>query len=227
VPAGERHRGHLSESPVGSLVDVGTLGTDGPRRARVQVAATRRSSAVAVATLLTAGALALLGAGPVSAHASLVRADPADGSTVATAPSRVTLTFDENVRAPAVIVVTDSDGRRVSTGTAQALDNTAATAVTISQGGTYTIAFRVVSADGHPAAGRTAFRVTAGATSSPVSSAQPSTGAQAGATADGAQPRRRTWFISSIAGAALLGGLALLTHGRRGSPRAGRARDSA
>jgi methionine-rich copper-binding protein CopC len=206
---------------------VGTLGTDGPRRARVQVAATRRSSAVAVATLLTAGALALLGAGPVSAHASLVRADPADGSTVATAPSRVTLTFDENVRAPAVIVVTDSDGRRVSTGTAQALDNTAATAVTISQGGTYTIAFRVVSADGHPAAGRTAFRVTAGATSSPVSSAQPSTGAQAGATADGAQPRRRTWFISSIAGAALLGGLALLTHGRRGSPRAGRARDSA
>ncbi len=37
----------------------------------------------------------LLGAGAAQAHNSLQSTDPADGSTVATAPERVTLTFDE------------------------------------------------------------------------------------------------------------------------------------
>src|SRR5438309_2258493 len=63
-------------------------------------------------------AVALLGpAQAASAHASLTSSDPADGSVVATAPTRVSLTFSENVLTSLNSVrVFDANGRRVDKG---------------------------------------------------------------------------------------------------------------
>ena len=75
---------------------------------RLSGAAPNRLAAVLASALVLGAGLLLVvvGAAPASAHASLVRSSPADESSVATGPSRVKLTFDENIRMPSVILVT-------------------------------------------------------------------------------------------------------------------------
>ena len=70
---------------------------------------TRQAAAALVATVSLL-ALVVYGDGPAAAHASLVGATPADGSTVRSAPARITLRFDENIRTPAVVIVAGPDG---------------------------------------------------------------------------------------------------------------------
>ena len=125
----------------------------------------RASARVAVAALAvaTASLLLLAGAGPAEAHARLVRAVPGNGSTLETAPSRVTLVFDEEMRPPSAIVVTGPTGVEVQHGTVAVADNTATVAVQVTAPGTYRVAFRVVSADGHPVTGETTFGFRYGA----------------------------------------------------------------
>jgi methionine-rich copper-binding protein CopC len=119
----------------------------------------RRSLAV-----LIAGAVVLLAAAPASAHASLVRTSPADGSTVATAPRTVSLTFSENVGS-AFVAVTAPDGSPVRTSRVRSVDEkVSASVASTDQRGTYTLAYRVVSADGHPISGTVAFTTTTGRT---------------------------------------------------------------
>jgi copper transport protein len=109
-------------------------------------------STLARAALAAAGAtLALVAvpAAPASAHASLVRSSPADGSTVTSAPSRVTLTFDDAITRAAV-VVTDSTGHRVDRGATRVVGTVAAVGVRLTDAGRYSISYRVVSDDQHP-----------------------------------------------------------------------------
>jgi copper transport protein len=117
-------------------------------------------SRLALAVLL--GCLALLGAAaPAAAHAQLVSTDPSDGALLDTAPSEVTLTFDEPVRLTAQeITVYDAEGATVAstartTGTEVviALDDPATLR------GTYVVGWFVVSADGHPISGSLTFSV--------------------------------------------------------------------
>ncbi|WP_230195306.1 copper resistance protein CopC [Streptomyces sp. NBC_00080] len=108
--------------------------------------------------------LLLLGGGPVSAHAALRGADPADGSVVKTAPDAITLTFTESVGLlDDSFRVFDPDNRRVDTGRAGHADGRADTArikLPAKLGtGTFTVAWRVVSADSHPIAGAFTFSV--------------------------------------------------------------------
>ncbi len=58
-----------------------------------------RRAAVAVALLLTAFVVSAVRAGPADAHATLVRTDPAFGTSLAVAPDTVQLVFDEEVAA--------------------------------------------------------------------------------------------------------------------------------
>ncbi|MDQ1598796.1 MAG: copper resistance protein [Actinomycetota bacterium] len=153
------------------------------------------------AVLAITGGLAGLVAAPASAHAHLVRAVPGDGATVTTAPARVRLVFDENMRTPAALVVTGPSGTRVDQGTVRVLDNTASVRVAVTAAGRYTVAIRVVSADGHPVSAQTSFRFTPGGSAQP-GSAQPA--ADGGGFSQGR-------VIGIVAGAALLAGLALLT----------------
>jgi methionine-rich copper-binding protein CopC len=107
----------------------------------------------------------VLGAGPASAHAALVGTDPEDGSTLATAPSAITFTFNENVSRRAQVAVAAPDGTQVDVGRIRAVDRTVtATVPDVDQRGTYSASYRVISADGHPVTGTVTYDVTAGRT---------------------------------------------------------------
>ncbi|MET0953299.1 MAG: copper resistance CopC family protein [Aeromicrobium sp.] len=116
--------------------------------------------------LLRGGLLALvalvLGMAPAGAHAALVGSDPEDGATLATAPRAVTLTFSENV-GNGQLVATAPDGSTVDVSGARASDRTlTATLDDVDQRGTFTLAYRVLSADGHPVSGTIRYDVTSG-----------------------------------------------------------------
>jgi copper transport protein len=94
-----------------------------------------------------------------SAHASLVSADPADGSVLATAPKTVQLRFNEPVT-PAVISLIDSSGKTRGDVGVQAVDRTIT--MTLPENlprGTQVVSYRIVSADGHPVGGALVFSI--------------------------------------------------------------------
>ncbi|MFF9059190.1 copper resistance CopC/CopD family protein [Streptomyces sp. NPDC014882] len=119
--------------------------------------------------MLLGTALVLLllgGAGQASAHAALRDADPADGSVLATAPRGITLTFTESVGLiDDGFRVFDPRNGRVRTGEPQHADGRSDTVrVTLPARlgtGTFTVAWRVVSADSHPIAGAFTFSIGA------------------------------------------------------------------
>ena len=122
--------------------------------------------------------LLLLGtAGTASAHAALESTDPADGSVVKSAPRSVTLTFSESVALlDDSFRVYDPDNRRVRTSSAHhAKDagDTASVTLPAKLGtGTFTVAWRVVSADSHPVSGAFTFSIgKPSATTTPITTA--------------------------------------------------------
>ncbi len=120
---------------------------------------------VVLRVALLSFALLLMGSGPASAHASLVGSDPADGATLAAAPSAITFTFNENIGNPAYIAVTAPNGSKVDVGDVRAIDNkVTATLPDVDQKGRYTASYRVVSADGHPVEGTIHYSSTTGRT---------------------------------------------------------------
>ncbi|MEU3662688.1 copper resistance protein CopC [Streptomyces sp. NPDC032940] len=117
--------------------------------------------------MLLAALLVLIllgGAGPASAHAALRSTDPGDGAVLRRAPGTVTLTFTESVglRDDSFRVL-DPGGHRVRTEDAGHADGRSDTARVTLPGklaeGTYTVAWRVVSADSHPVSGAFTFSV--------------------------------------------------------------------
>ncbi|MEV7396444.1 copper resistance CopC family protein [Aeromicrobium sp. NPDC092404] len=110
-------------------------------------------------------ALLLVGSGPASAHASLVGSDPEDGASLPTSPSTFAFTFNENVGNPAYVSVTAPNGSKVDVSAVRAVDNrVTATVADAGQKGRYTVAYRVVSADGHPVEGTIRYSTTTGRT---------------------------------------------------------------
>lgn len=107
---------------------------------------------VAVVTLLGATAV-------VSAHASLLRSTPVDGTVVGQALAHVTLTFSEPVT-PLVLKLTRPNGESVRlvgtpSGAVVGVDLPANDMAE----GTYLLSWRVVSSDGHPVGGVLTFSV--------------------------------------------------------------------
>ncbi|NUR85236.1 MAG: copper resistance protein CopC [Nonomuraea sp.] len=143
-------------------------------------------------------------AGPALAHDSLKSSDPAKGSTV-TSLDEVKLDFTSSVKLPTVLV-RDAGGAAFQTGSPE-LDGT-----TVRQalkdtlpGGKYTVAYRVVSSDGHPIEGEIPFTVKAAAAApSPAGSAV--SDADAGSSQapvkkeEAAAPSFPVWLIIAIGG---------------------------
>jgi copper resistance protein C len=103
---------------------------------------------------------------PASAHATLIGSDPKDGATVLRLPNDVELEFSEEVGSPAFVEVKAADGTNVSSGDPEVLGATVTQPLTAAgPAGAYTIAYRVVSADGHPISGELTFDVTTGSSS--------------------------------------------------------------
>ncbi|RSN97838.1 transporter [Streptomyces sp. WAC 05379] len=105
------------------------------------------------------------GTGPASAHAALRATDPEDGSVLKSAPRDITLTFTESVGLlEDSFRVLDPDGRRLRTGEPEHARGGGAETATVTlpaklAEGTYTVAWRVVSADSHPVSGAFTFSV--------------------------------------------------------------------
>jgi copper transport protein len=118
-----------------------------------------RLLAVAFAAVLSA----LASPAPAAAHAVLVETQPANGTVLGAWPDRVFLRFNEPVDASlGALRVYDSDADRADSGRTSRPD---AQTVAIELGsnplarGTYTVAWRVVSADSHPIHGAFVFSV--------------------------------------------------------------------
>ncbi|GGZ84998.1 copper resistance CopC/CopD family protein [Streptomyces bluensis] len=104
------------------------------------------------------------GAGTASAHAAFRDSDPKDGVVLKSAPRQVTLTFTESVSLlDDSIRVLDPENRAVETGEPSRVgkrsDTVRATLPAGLDDGTYTIAWRVVSADSHPVSGALIFSI--------------------------------------------------------------------
>ncbi|MFD7995630.1 copper resistance CopC/CopD family protein [Streptomyces mexicanus] len=145
--------------------------------------------------------LLLAGAGPAAGHAALRSLDPADGTVLPSAPRALTLTFTESVGLlDDTFRLFGPDGRRVRTDPAEHAPGRADTArVAFPAGlgrGTFTVAWRVVSADSHPVSG--AFTFSVGSPSA----------APAVATGRAEDPLTRA--LHGLARAAAYGGAALL-----------------
>jgi len=127
----------------------------------------RATIPAAVALLVVAAAILFLAA-PGAGHHALVSVSPAAGSTVEAAPAVVDLSFDQ----PAVALGTEvrvigPGGTSVSTDPAALAGSTVSVRLTDERpAGTYTVQWRVTSAEGHPLTGTFHFTATrsAGAT---------------------------------------------------------------
>ncbi|MFC8848032.1 MULTISPECIES: copper resistance protein CopC [unclassified Micromonospora] len=172
----------------------------------------RTRTASALAAVLTV--LLLAPASPAAAHNSLLAATPAQDARLTAAPTAVTLRFLERLNPEfTTIVLSDAGRQKVPTG-APAVDGAAGT-VTIDQplaNGTYTVAYRVVSTDGHPVQGSYRFTVDdpaapAASTAAAGTAAPASPVSAAGATDDGpsvALLAAGAAVVVAVAGAAVL-----------------------
>lgn len=123
-------------------------------------------SLLAAAALVALLAAQLLSATTAFAHDALISSAPADGAQVARSPAVVTLTFNGPVITQfAQLTVTGPDGAGRQSGTPE-VSGTTVTQPLTEQGpaGTYEVAWRVVSADGHPISGVFSYVVTTGPT---------------------------------------------------------------
>ncbi|MEU7704432.1 copper resistance CopC/CopD family protein [Streptomyces nodosus] len=147
------------------------------------------------------------GAAPASAHAALLGSDPAQGSVVDTAPTRVTLTFSEQVAFSGnSLRVLDPKGQRVDTGKPF---NTTGTVygVKVRTGlarGTYTVTYQVVSADSHPVAGAFTFSIGAPSATTVSPTEQAAGGGVVGGLYGFARYVSYTGFILLVGGAAFV-----------------------
>jgi copper transport protein len=132
------------------------------------VAAARLIGCVRTALLVATGALVapfvLIGplAEPAGAHATLIGTNPTDDELLDAAPDAVELQFDEGVElTDDSIEVIGPDGGRVHGGSVETAEGDSVLRAPIDgdQRGTYTVAWRVTSADSHTISGSFVFHV--------------------------------------------------------------------
>jgi copper transport protein len=100
-----------------------------------------------------------LSSSAASAHASLARAEPADGAMLAETPKALKLTFNEPVSVLVIRLIGPSG--EVVAPTAAAENNVVTITPPQLRRGTHVLSWRVVSADGHPVGGSFVFSIGA------------------------------------------------------------------
>ncbi|MGH3933102.1 MAG: copper resistance CopC family protein [Pseudonocardiaceae bacterium] len=122
------------------------------------------------ALLIVAGWALLISTGTATAHNSLIASDPPDGASLATAPARVSLTFDLPVQPGfTTVTVTGPDGNQWQAGAPN--EDGAVVSVPVQPlgpTGEYLIGYQVLGADSHPVRGAVRFILTAPGTGSPA-----------------------------------------------------------
>jgi methionine-rich copper-binding protein CopC len=120
---------------------------------------------------------AVTGAGAASAHATRVATDPVENSELSQAPQKVSATFNETLQPQfAAMTVVGPDGNLWSAGDPQVAGAVVSVGVQpLGPSGTYTVNYRVTSADGHVVSGSWSFRLTVASTGTPGPSASATT----------------------------------------------------
>jgi methionine-rich copper-binding protein CopC len=148
----------------------------------VNTRTTLRGAAVGLVATLAL----LLGASPAFAHAEFESSDPADGASLATGPSTVSVTFSDTMQQGFnELTVIGPDGTtHYENGEVLADGDTVSVGVNpLGPAGRYQIGYRVLSDDGHPVSGSVAFTLTA---PGPAAAQLASSAAAAPAPADAA-----------------------------------------
>ncbi|MGW7531014.1 copper resistance CopC family protein [Amycolatopsis sp. NPDC054798] len=160
----------------------------------------------ALAAIACALSAAAFTGSTAEAHSFLESSTPAPGSSVASAPARVSLTFNEPLDSGfAELTVLGPDGTTHWEAAAPTTSGAVVSAPVkpLGPAGKYTVKYRIVSADGHPVSGSYSFTLTkAGAGAAPPSPAPPATPA-AQATADDNLP---AWVWIAAAAVLLIAG---------------------
>lgn len=135
-----------------------------------------RILATAVLALL---GLPLAGPAPAHAHASLVSTDPEQGAVLDALPGRVEFVFSEPMDPTAYVVVTAPDGSALAVGDPEVDGATITQEVADGGEGTYVMAVKAVSKDGHPLTGRVDFAVGESSATTPTEEPAPEPAASA------------------------------------------------
>ncbi len=162
-------------------------------------------------SVLVALVAALWGVSTALAHAHYVSSDPGNGATVATPPTSVTVTFDDDLDpAATTITVLGPSGQTVSAGQTQistSAPKVATVAISPAGDGTYTVKWHAVSDDDKAVTeGTFTFAVGSGGTANQVA---PATGRGAGSAG--------VVLLTAVGGLAALALGALARHSRRGA----------
>ncbi|WP_157987657.1 copper resistance CopC family protein [Jiangella endophytica] len=121
----------------------------------------RRLIGVAALAAAPVAGLSLFAAPAAVAHDQLVASTPEDGGTVSTPLTAVELVFSNAIPGEFVqVAVTDAAGATFQDGAPQTAGDTVTQTVQQLPDGAYTIAYRVVSSDGHPIEGTVGFTVS-------------------------------------------------------------------
>ncbi|HTJ88633.1 MAG TPA: copper resistance protein CopC [Acidocella sp.] len=115
--------------------------------------------------LLTASVLlaSLAGLSPAFAHAFLVKAEPAVGSTVSTAPAQLLMTYTEGLEVPFCAVTVTSVSGTIVNGKPHAVpghNNEMSVPLHITAPGTYRVTWHAVAVDTHHTQGSFEFTVS-------------------------------------------------------------------
>jgi copper resistance protein C len=145
-------------------------------------------------------------AGPASAHTELVSSSPAEGASLATAPTQIQLTFGEPVTLPPDPVrVVGRDGARWRLGTPSVAGGVVTVPVTPAGGAqAYTLTWKVVAKDGDNVTGTLSFTLTA-----PASAQAPPSTTAAPIAVDPIGIPGWVWILVAVGGVVAAGVVAL------------------
>lgn len=165
------------------------------------------ASLVAMVCLIT-------GAGVAGAHSELLGSEPAADSQLSASPTQVTLSFNQTIDQNfAFLGVTSDDGRQWAMSEPMVNGQEASVGlVSALPPGRYTVAYRVVSQDGHPIQGTYVFALASGVATTTADPTPPSALAALPPDDAEAEPSRQSsgsasiWILATAGAAMLLAG---------------------
>ncbi|MEV6358388.1 copper resistance CopC family protein [Streptomyces hydrogenans] len=140
---------------------------------RISPSRTARTAVRSLLLPVAVGGLLVVSAPPAAAHTELNGSDPANGAVLDAVPRTVTLTFSDPMSPTyAQLAVTGPDGTALGDGAPAVAGREVTLSLKAARvTGRYTVGYRVVSADGHPVSGTSAFTVRPARTTLPSATA--------------------------------------------------------
>ncbi|MBM7367528.1 copper resistance CopC family protein [Gordonia hydrophobica] len=171
-----------------------------------------RSSLVAAVVAVVA-LMAGLFTGTASAHSALIGSSPEQGAKIATAPDKVTLTFNEDLKsAYATLKVVGPDGNFWQVGEPTVSGTEISVPLDgLGPVGQYVANYRVTSADGHPVQGQVSFELTQAGDGRPGAAADDSTQSES----DDHGVKAWQFIVGGVVVVLLIAGVLALTIARR------------